>query len=116
MAKMREREVVVDGYTIFVHYQKTDVGRQQLETLQIFGRNNPFLPFNLICKLAKKLLGSENLCLVELFKNDRKIYIWSLFLDKNGESTPSPFADEYESCEYEGLYYSYMQPNQVEFF
>jgi len=112
----RQRDAVIDGYSITVNYQKSDYGEVFMETLQIFGTKTPFLPFNLVCKLGKRFLGSANLSLVELFKNNRKIYIWTVWVDKQGKPTYSPYEVETEECTFEGLQYSYMQPNQVDFF
>ena len=112
----RQRDVVVDGYSVTLNYQKFDYDGLFMETLQIYGTNNPFLPFNLICKLAKKFLGSANLSLVELFKDNRKIYIWTVWVDEEGKPSSAPYEMETEECYFEGLQYSYMQPNQIDFF
>lgn len=112
----KEKEVIIDGYNLFVYYQKTDHAKHSVETLQIFGRNSPFLPFNVVCNLAKRILGKEELSLVEVYKNDRKVYIWSVCTDRKGNPMPSPYEAETEECEYDGWTYLYMQPNQVDFF
>lgn len=116
LAIFKERETVVDGYPIILHYQKSDYQKHFMETLQIYGKSSPFLPFNLVCKLAKRFLGSKHLSLVEIFKNNRKIYIWSVCVDKEGQAISSPYDTETEDCQFEGLNYLYMQPNQVNFF
>ena len=113
---LREKEAVIEGYPVFVHYQKVKHHKHYLETVQIFGRNSPFLPFNLVCKIAKKFLGEDYLSLVEIFKNDRKIYVWSVCSDKKGNPIESPYKVEVEDCVFENLEYNYMQPNQVNFF
>lgn len=112
----KQREVVIDGYSVTVNYQKSDYGDIFMETLQIYGTNAPFLPFNLICKLGKRFLGSHNLSLVELFKDNKKIYIWTVWVDDDGKPIHAPYEIEAEECVFEGLQYSYMQPNQVDFF
>lgn len=116
LAILKEREITVDGYPIFLHYQKADYDTHLMETIQIYGKNSPFLPFNLVCKLAKRFLGSHHLSLVEIFKENRKIYIWSVCVDKRGRPIPFPFEEEIEDCEFEGFNYSYMQPNQIYFY
>jgi hypothetical protein len=112
----KQREVVIDGYSVTVNYQKSDYGDIFMETLQIYGTNSPFLPFNLICKLGKRFLGSHNLSLVELFKDNKKIYIWTVWVDEQGKPCDPPYEIETEECVFEGLQYSYMQPNQVDFY
>lgn len=112
----KEREVIIDGYSIFLHYQKADYDVHFLETLQIYNKNSPFLPFNLVCKLAKRFLGPHHLSLVELFKDNRKIYCWSVCVDDRGRPIQSPYDLETEDCQFEGFKYLYMQPNQVNFF
>ncbi len=111
---LKAREIVVDGYTIVVHYSKADYENHYLETLQILGKNAPFLPFVLICKLAKSYLGDQELSLVEIVKDNRKIYCWTLTLE-GSNPIPSPFQQETEPCDYEGFHYNYMNPDQVNF-
>jgi hypothetical protein len=112
----KEREAIIDGYPVIIHYQKSDYDDHFLETLQIFGKNSPFLPFNLICKLAKRFLGSHHLSLIEVFRDSRKLYVWAVCVDKKGRPIPSPYDSETEPCEFEGFNYLYMQPNQADFF
>jgi hypothetical protein len=42
-------EVVVEGYIVFIHYNKSDYGDHFLESFQIYGKNSPFLPFAKTC-------------------------------------------------------------------
>ena len=116
LAVFKERDVIIDGYPIVLHYQKSDYEKHFMETLQIYGKNSPFLPFHVICKLGKRFLGSHHLSLVEIFQDNRKIYIWSVCVDHDGKPMPLPFETETEECEFEGFSYLYMQPNQVDFF
>lgn len=116
LAFFKEREAVIDGYAIYLHYQKSDYESHFLETLQIYNKNSPFLPFSLICKLGKRFLGSKHLSLVEMFRDNRKIYCWSVCVDRNGHSIEFPYESEIEHCQFEGFDYLYLQPNQVNFF
>jgi hypothetical protein len=117
---LKTREIVVDGYEVVVYYTKSHGypkgADHSTEVLQIYGSYSPFLPFNLICKLAKAFLGNEHLSLVELFKGNRKVYCWAVNQDSSGKVIPTPFEVEVEQCTFEGLKYSYMQPNQVNFY
>jgi hypothetical protein len=112
---LKAREVTIDGYSVVVHFSKADYGDHYLETLQILAKNAPFLPFVLLCKLAKAFLGDKELSLVEVIRDNRKVYCWTLTVDKDGNPIPSPFQQESEPCQYEGFRYSYMQPDQVKF-
>lgn len=116
LAIFKERECLIEGYPVIIHYQKGDYDRHLMETLQIYGKNSPFLPFSVICKLAKAFLGPHHLSLVELFRDNRKIYCWSVCVDRRGCPIPSLYDVETEQCNYEGFSYLYMQPNQVNFF
>jgi hypothetical protein len=116
LAFFKEKEVVVDGYTLFIHYQKSDYRTHFLETLQIYNKYSPFLPFNLVCKLGKKFLGENHLSLIEIFRDNRKIYCWSVCSNKNGHPIPLQYDADVESCQFEGFDYLYMQPNQADFF
>lgn len=112
----KEREAMIDGYSVFLVFQKSDYDSYFLETLQIYSKSSPFLPFNLICKLGKRFLGSHHLSLVETFRNNRKIYCWSVCVDDHGRPIECPYNIVTEDCEFEGFNYLYMQPSQVKFF
>jgi len=112
---LKAREIIIDGYTVVVHYSKADYDDHYLETLQILSKNSPFLPFVVLCKLAKAFLGDQELALVEVIRDNRKVYCWTLTVDKEGHPIPSPFQQEAEPCQYEGWHYSYMNPDQVKF-
>lgn len=112
----KQREAIIDGYPVLLHYQKSDYDAYLMETLQIYGKNSPFLPFSLICKLGKRFLGSHHLSLVEIFRDNRKIYIWSVCVDRRGRPIPVPWEPDTEECVFEGFNYLYMQPNQVNFY
>ena len=116
LAFFKEREAMIDGYSVYLNYQKSDYDSHLLETLQIYNKNSPFLPFGLTCKLAQRFLGSHHLSLVELFKDNRKIYCWSVCVDKEGHPIASPYNSETEDCNFEGFNYLYMHPSQVNFF
>lgn len=116
LAILKQKQVLVDGYPIMLHFQKADYRTHLMETLQIYGKNSPFLPFNLVCKLARRFLGTHHLSLVEIFKDNRKIYIWSVCVDRTGRPISAPYEMESEECDFEGFNYLYVQPNQVDFY
>ena len=109
-------DCIVDGYSICLHFSKADYDAHYLETLQVLGKDIPFLPFCLIVKLARKFLGGHNLSLVELLKGNRKIYCWTLTVDRRGRPLPAIHEVESETCVYEGFEYSYLDPATVNFY
>lgn len=116
MSFFKTRDAVVDGYTVILHYQKCDYDSHLMETLQIYGKYSPFLPFELVCKLARKFLGGQELSLVEVFRDNRKIYCWSVCIDRAGNPIEAPYEVEVEKCTFGGLTYNYMLPSQVNLF
>lgn len=113
---LKIRRVVVDGYEVNIYYTKSDFETHKTEVVQIWGEYAPFLPFTLICKLAKTFLGGAHLSLVELFKGNRKVYCWTVNVDEDGKPIASPYKQEVEECTFEGFTYFYLQPNQVNFY
>lgn len=109
----KAREAVIDGYSLFLHYQKSDYESYFAETLQIHNLKSPFLPFSLVSKLGRRFLGSQELALVELFRDNRKIYVWCAYRDKDNQPI-SPENDHMEECDFEGFKYYYLQPSQVD--
>lgn len=122
---LKQRDVNVDGYDLVIYFNNCSYGEVTLETLQIFGKHISFLPFSLICKCAYKFLGSQELSLIEVmhFKtpntfddNCRKIYVWTVYYNKEGKPVASPFAKEQKIRSYEGLQFSQLNRNEVMFF
>ena len=109
-------EATVDGYDVILHFNKHDYGDHYLETFQVLGKEVPFLPFVLICKLAKLFLGEQKLSLVEVLKDGRKIYCWTLIRDKKGKAIAAPYQNKGEDCSYEGFQYSYVTPDKINFY
>lgn len=112
----KEREVVVDGYSVSLHYQVSDYEEYRLKTLQIFNKVGPFLPFNVVVKIAKKFLGTEQLSLVEVYKSNRKIYCWSLAADHDDQPIETPYISDSTTCFFEGFKYLYIAPAEILFY
>ncbi len=110
------RDVCVDGYSLILHYSKADWDDHYLETLQILGKYMPFLPFSVVCKIGKKFLGDKHLSLIEIIREGRKIYCWSVVLDHTGKPVPGPYRGELEHNEYDGLEFRRMNPEHVNFY
>lgn len=113
---LKFKEVTVDGYNLILHFNRHDYKTYFLETFQIIGKHTPFLPFCLTCKLAQKMLGNRYLSLVEILKNNRKIYCWTVVRDRDGYAIPSPYKNRGEYCTYEGFEYNYVYPDSVNFY
>ena len=113
----KDRDVTVDGYEVTICYNKSDCDNHYVEHCQVFSRSAPFLPFHLVCKLAQKFLGDRHLSLVEVFRDNRKIYCWTVAIDKNGEAIEQPYKETLmEECTFEGFRYTYMNPKTVDFY
>ncbi len=114
---LKERDIVADGYDLCCHYSKSDYGEYLMEMVQVFGRNTPFLPFCLVCKLGRKFLGDKHLSLVEIYRHNRKMYCWTVAVDRDGKPIPSPFQEtKYEDHEFQGFRYRLMNPKTVNFY
>lgn len=106
-------ECEVDGYSISFHFNRADYQDYYLETFQLYNKNSPFLPFNLVVKLAQKVLGGHNLSLIEFYQNEYKIYCWSVCVDKTGRPIVSPLQQQANLLSYQGFEYFYMNPNNL---
>lgn len=113
---LKFQEMVLDGYQVVLHFNKHDYGDHYLETFQILGKEIPFLPFCLTCKMAKKFLGNRYLSLIEVLRDNRKIYCWTLIRDKKGRPISHPFKQEAEHCSYDDLSYNYLHPDKINFY
>lgn len=114
---LKHIDIEVDGYKLQIHYNKADYGDKALITFQITGRNNPFLPFLLVLKVARKCLGDKYLSLLEIYRDKRKIYCWTLVQDNDGNPIQYPYEeDQVTHLEYGGFEYTYMNPNQAKYY
>jgi len=110
---LKRMEMTVDGYEVVIYFNKADYDDYYLETFQVFSKNSVFLPFNLVVKLACRMLGSHHLSLIEFYQDNRKVYCWSVCVDKDGKAIASPTDEESEFSEYEGFEYKRMHPDQI---
>lgn len=105
IACLKQRSLHADGYQVVVILSRAEYNENYIDTLEIVGLHVPFLPTYMVCKLAKKFLGDSELRYSEAFKMGRKIYIWSVTLDKNEK--PIAINDGLSKCSYDGFNYSY---------
>lgn len=116
ISALKKSETNVDGYSIVYHFNRALYKDYYLETFQIYNKYAPFLPFYIVAKLAKKVLGSHFLSLVEFYQDDHKIYCWSVCLDKKGRPIISPAKEKCKSENFEGFEYLHMSPDQFNFY
>jgi hypothetical protein len=113
---LRNREAIVDGYSVVLYYTKNNYDNYYLITLQVMSKYTPFLPFSLVCKIGKSFLGDKYLSLVEVFKESKKIYCWTLALSPKGEPIKNPYKTESENKVFEGFEYLHMNSEYVNFY
>jgi hypothetical protein len=111
---LRDNEIIFDGYEIRCSYNKSRHDDHYLETLQIIGKDFPFLPFNLVCNLAKVFLGEAHLSFIDLLKDGRKIYIWTCRRDFKDKKIP-PKEEDVEEANYEGFHYHILKKEAINF-
>lgn len=113
---LKFRDITVDGYDITLHYSKSDHKNHYVSTLQVFGKDMPFVPFSVVCKIAKRFLGDSYVSLVKIFSEGRRIYCWTVILDEEGNPVQSPHYDKGEERVYEGFEYVQVNPQYIDFY
>jgi len=116
IAILKSANISVDGYDLIIKFSKADYTEYILETLQITGRDFIFLPFDVIVKLGRRILGGHELSLVEFFQDNKKIYCWSVSTNDEGKPVPSPYKNKSKKCSYEGFEYIYIEPKELSFY
>jgi hypothetical protein len=104
---LKTREETIDGYNVVIYYSKFEHPEWNTELVQITGRYIPFLPFYLVCKIGKKFLGEKHLSYIDFFKDERKVYCWTIYTDKNKNVLPASTKESSERV-YEGLEYTFV--------
>jgi hypothetical protein len=113
---LKSAEVLVDGYTIIIFYSISDYKDHLVKTFQIYPKNHSFLPFHIVCKMAKKFLGDKHVSLLEMFNNNKKLYCWSVVTNLDEEPIENPYSTNSEKREFEKFNFSIMYPEEVNFF
>lgn len=104
------RTIIVDGYEISANFSTADYKKYSMESLQIQSVYTAFLPFNLVCKVARAFLGSEHLSYVDFMKQHKKIYCWTVKRKKD-KAIPANKNSIFRT--YEGFEYSIIKPGSV---
>jgi hypothetical protein len=107
---LKTREVIVDGIPMVVHYSESDHGDIIPAVLTIGCKNAPFIPFAVVCKVARMFLGTENLTLFEYTKGGSKIYSWMVLLNK-GIPVGNHHTDKADKESYNGFDFFRVETN-----
>jgi|SRR5581483_4899909 len=96
LAWLKQRDIVVDGYEVGLHFNISDYGTCLIESLQIYGKQFTYLPFRVVVKVVQAFLGVELLSLTEMMYNGlddslRNIYVWTAYCDKEWKRITDPF-------------------------
>ncbi len=111
---LKQRQLTIDGYDVIACYSEADYDKYLLRSLQIQSAQcGPFLPFNIVCKLGRIFLGTDNLSYIEFFRNNRKVYCWTVKCQ--GENVIPPGVKT-KPCTYEGFNFGILHPGSVDLF
>lgn len=112
---LKLNEMMIDGYELYIQYNKSDYEDYFLESVEIIGKNAPFLPFVVVCKIAKAFLGSEYLSYLHFFGKNRRHYCWTLAKDMDDHPIPALFKIDLDVERYEGLEYTVLPIGTIDF-
>lgn len=115
IAPLKLHQMMLDGYEIYVQYNKGNYGEYFLESVEIVNKNAPFLPFVLVCKVGKAFLGDKHLAYVSFWTDNRRHYVWTLAKDEDDQPMPGPYKVEMETNQYEGLEYDVLPNGSMNF-
>jgi len=109
----KQRTIIVDGYEVILCYSEANYEQYILKSLQVQSAHAPFLPFTLVCKIGRAFLGSSNLSYIEFFRNNKKVYCWTI-KSKNGQLLPP--GRKTRPGSYEGFEFRILHPGSVDLF
>ena len=110
---LKQKTITIDGYEVVLCYSEALYPDHVLRSLQIQSAYSPFLPFVLICKIAQEFLGTNNLSYIEFFRNNRKVYCWTVKF-RDGELLPP--GSKTKPGNYEGFEFRILSPGSVDLF
>lgn len=106
LAILATRELCVHGYDISFYLWKSRHPGVDIWSLQMYSKNQAFLPFSLVCECGTKFLGTADLGLCEFLVRGHKLYVWSVAVAQDGTPIPVPARPEVKVCSYGGLTFS----------
>jgi hypothetical protein len=104
---LKTRTLTVDGYEIIVHLNITEYGRFNIEILQLESVRSIYLPMHLLVKLGRMFLGSKEICYIDFYRNNRKVYCWTV---RRKGDTPLPPLGEVLPREFDGFSFYVAKP------
>src|SRR3954469_8090995 len=81
---LKQRIFIIDGYEVTIYYSKSEYKNEvSLKTVQVYSRTMTYLPFRLLCKIAKMFFGNEEPGYMDVSDSrvygtpeSRQVYIW----------------------------------------
>jgi hypothetical protein len=120
IAELKKRKVVVNGYHIGLYYNECQYGKYLLNSLQVFGRSHPYLPFDLVTDVAVRFLGKHKLSLIEVpyegKSSTRKIYVWTVYYGTESVAVDNPFHTTSTPGSYGDIKFNKINSHDVKFF
>jgi hypothetical protein len=109
VSALKMRDITIDAYDLVICYNISNRPDFRLETLQVFGKYEPFPPMVPVIKVARAFLGDEHLSLVTTYEEERRVYSWSLVRDPVTFEPLCP-PGKSESCVFDGFKYRQFIP------
>ena len=110
---LKKRTTTIDGYEVILCYSDAQYKEYLLSSLQIQPIHGPFLPFAVVCKVARAFFGSRNLSYIEFFRNNKKVYCWTIKAREGKRLLPGK---KTKPGSYEGFYFRILHPSSVDLF
>ncbi len=110
---LKQRTTNIDGYEAILCYSDAQYKEYLLSSLQIQPVHGPFLPFAIVCKIGKAFFGSRNLSYIEFFRNNKKVYCWTI---KSREGKRMFPGKKTKPGSYEGFDFRILHPGSVDLF
>lgn len=110
---LKTRRIIVDGYDLVVCFSKIQQPKFYIESLHITPACTPFLPFNLVCKIASVFLGTKHLSYIGILRHHKRIYCWSI---RRRQRKVLPPIKGSQTMEYEGFSYNVLSPTPKQFY
>jgi hypothetical protein len=99
----KQREIVVDGYTLVVSFNRCDYQGVYLDVLSFTGKYMPYLPMPLLCKVGEAFLGNKELTFNEVLRSGRKFYSWMVLYKADGTPISNSFVNNGINDSFNGL-------------
>jgi hypothetical protein len=103
IACLKQRELIIDGYSVVATFTRTDFQGVYLDTVSFASKYMSCLPMPIVWKIGVRFLGEKELVLSEYWREGRKFSNWTVMCGNDDLPMTNQYVKNGIDCSYNGL-------------